>query len=99
MLAFCQNAAAEARLQRYQIEQHKQDIQSLQDRVQNLELHKATQFGQDKIVGFLVGAIVLSVLSLVTTFFFRLPPSSQPASNSATTYPDSMSHPTSMHYS
>ncbi len=79
VLAFCQNTVAEARLQRYQLEQHHKDIQSLEDRVQHLELHKATQLGQDKIVGFLVGAVVLSLLSLVTTFFFRLP--EQPSSS------------------
>ena len=73
VLSFCQNTVAEARLQRYQLEQHHKDIQTLEDRVQHLELHKATQLGQDKIVGFLVGAVVLSLLSLVTTFFFRIP--------------------------
>lgn len=73
VLSFCQNTVAEARLQRYQLEQHHKDIQTLEDRVQHLELHKATQLGQDKIVGFLVGAVVLSLLSLVTTFFFRVP--------------------------
>lgn len=81
VLAFCQNTVAEARLQRYQLEQHHKDIQSLEDRVQHLELHKATQLGQDKIVGFLVGAVVLSLLSLITTFFFRLPDNTSGATN------------------
>lgn len=81
ILAFCQNTVAEARLQRYQLEQHHKDIQSLEDRVQHLELHKATQLGQDKIVGFLVGAVVLSLLSLITTFFFRLPDNNSGTAN------------------
>ncbi len=83
ILSFCQNTIAEARLQRYQLEQHHKDIQSLEDRVQHLELHKATQLGQDKIVGFLVGAVVLSLLSLLTTFFFRLPENASKADNTA----------------
>jgi hypothetical protein len=82
VLSFCQNTVAEARLQRYQLEQHHKDIQTLEDRVQHLELHKATQLGQDKIVGFLVGAVVLSLLSLITTFFFRIP---DPSSNTSNT--------------
>lgn len=71
--SFYQNTMAEAKLQRYQLQEHSEDLETLQQRVQTLELHKATQFGQDKIVGFLVGAIVLSLLSMVTTFFFRAP--------------------------
>jgi len=68
--AFCQNIQAEARLQQYRIEQQQQEIRALKDKVQMLELHKATQLGQDKIVGFMVGAIVLSLLSLATSIFF-----------------------------
>jgi hypothetical protein len=67
---FCQNIQSEARLQQYQIEQQQQEIKSLKRQVQVLELHKATQLGQDKIVGFMVGAIVLSLLSLATSIFF-----------------------------
>jgi len=70
LTAFCQNIQAEARLQQYRIEQQQQEIRALKDKVQVLELHKATQLGQDKIVGFLVGAIVLSLLSLATSIFF-----------------------------
>jgi len=68
--AFCQNIQAEARLQQYCIEQQQQEIRTLKEKVQILELHKATQLGQDKIVGFMVGAIVLSLLSLATSIFF-----------------------------
>ena len=70
LTAFCQNVQAEVRLQQYQIEQQHQEIKSLKNKVQVLELHKATQLGQDKIVGFMLGAIVLSLLSLVTSIFF-----------------------------
>lgn len=70
LAAFCQNIQAEARLQQYRVEQQQQEIQALKDKVQMLELHKATQLGQDKIVGFMVGAIVLSLLSLATSIFF-----------------------------
>lgn len=70
LTAFCQNIQAEARLQQYRIEQQQQEIRTLKDKVQALELHKATQLGQDKIVGFMVGAIVLSLLSLATSIFF-----------------------------
>ncbi len=70
LTAFCQNIQAEARLQQYRIEQQQQEIRSLKEKVEILELHKATQLGQDKIVGFMVGAIVLSLLSLATSIFF-----------------------------
>lgn len=70
LTSFCQNIQAEARLQQYRIEQQQQEIRCLKDKVQVLELHKATQLGQDKIVGFMVGAIVLSLLSLATSIFF-----------------------------
>ncbi|HEY9889679.1 MAG TPA: hypothetical protein V6D02_14835 [Candidatus Obscuribacterales bacterium] len=70
LTSFCQNIQAEARLQQYRIEQQQQEIWALKDKVQVLELHKATQLGQDKIVGFMVGAIVLSLLSLATSIFF-----------------------------
>jgi len=70
LTSFCQNIQAEARLQQYRIEQQQQEIGALKDKVQALELHKATQLGQDKIVGFMVGAIVLSLLSLATSIFF-----------------------------
>lgn len=73
LTALCQNIQAEARLQHYQVEQQQQEIKILKDKVQLLELHKATQLGQDKIVGFMVGAIVLSLLSLVTSIFFSPP--------------------------
>lgn len=76
LTAFCQNIQAETRLQQYRIEQQQQEIRSLKDKVQILELHKATQLGQDKIVGFMVGAIVLSLLSLATSIFFS--PSEEP---------------------
>ncbi|MBE7382922.1 MAG: hypothetical protein F6J95_016090 [Leptolyngbya sp. SIO1E4] len=68
--AFCQNLHSEARLQQYRLEQQHQEIQALKDKVEILELHKATQLGQDKIIGFMVGAIVLSLLSLATSIFF-----------------------------
>ncbi|MDB9525634.1 hypothetical protein PN498_06515 [Oscillatoria sp. CS-180] len=70
LASLCQSVQAEARLQQYRIEQQQQEIKSLQEKVQILELHKATQLGQDKIVGFMVGAIVLSLLSLATSIFF-----------------------------
>lgn len=73
LTSFCQNIQAEARLQQYRIEQQQQEIRSLKEKVQVLELHKATQLGQDKIVGFMVGAIVLSLLSLATSIFFSPP--------------------------
>lgn len=81
IIAFCQNTHAEARLQHYQIEQHQQAIQALRQKVESLELHKATQVGQDKIIGFMVGAIVLSLLSLATSIFFQPPESLQQASH------------------
>jgi predicted ribosome quality control (RQC) complex YloA/Tae2 family protein len=79
IFSLCQHTIAESRLQRYQLEQSQREIQLLRDKVQSLELHKATQLGQDKIIGFLVGAIVLSLLSLATTFFFKFPQSNLPA--------------------
>jgi succinylglutamate desuccinylase len=81
--SFLQNALAETRLQRYQLQEHTQDIESLKQRVQTLELGKATQIGQDKIVGFLVGAVVLSMLSMVTTLFFKMPQAQPPQAQSA----------------
>jgi hypothetical protein len=77
LTSFCQNIQAEARLQQYRIEQQQQEIRALKDKVQVLELHKATQLGQDKIVGFMVGAIVLSLLSLATSIFFSPPEQAQ----------------------
>ncbi|NER78166.1 MAG: hypothetical protein F6K42_01045 [Leptolyngbya sp. SIO1D8] len=68
--AFCQNLHSETRLQQYRLEQQHQEIQALKDKVETLEIHKATQLGQDKIIGFMVGAIVLSILSLATSIFF-----------------------------
>ena len=68
--AFSQNALSEARLQQYRLEMQQEAIQALKEKVEILELHKATQLGQDKIVGFMVGAIVLSLLSLATSIFF-----------------------------
>lgn len=68
--ALCQNFHSDARLQHYRLEQQQQEIQALKEKVEMLELHKATQLGQDKIVGFMVGAIVLSLLSLITSIFF-----------------------------
>lgn len=76
LTAICQNIQAESRLQQYRIDQQQQEIKSLKHKVQVLELHKATQLGQDKIVGFMVGAIVLSLLSLATSIFFS--PSEEP---------------------
>ena len=70
LAVFCKNVHAESRLQQYRLEQQQEEIRSLKDKVQVLELHKATQLGQDKIVGFMVGAIVLSLLSLATSIFF-----------------------------
>ncbi|MEM9006263.1 MAG: hypothetical protein AAGE59_22385 [Cyanobacteria bacterium P01_F01_bin.86] len=67
---FCKNVHAESRLQQYRLEQQQEEIRALKEKVQILELHKATQLGQDKIVGFMVGAIVLSLLSLATSIFF-----------------------------
>ena len=75
--SLCQNIQAEARLQQYRIEQQQQEIRALKDKVQGLELHKATQLGQDKIIGFMVGAIVLSLLSLATSIFFSPPDNTQ----------------------
>lgn len=68
--ALCQNLNAEVRLQEYRLEQQQQEIQALREKVDMLSLHKATQLGQDKIIGFMVGAIVLSLLSLATSIFF-----------------------------
>lgn len=81
LTSFCQNIQAEARLQQYRIEQQQQEIRALKEKVQGLELHKATQLGQDKIVGFMVGAIVLSLLSLATSIFFSPPESTQLSAN------------------
>ena len=66
-----QELVADNRLQRYQIEQQDRQLDSLMSKVEKLEMHRATQLGQDKIVGFLVGAIVLSILSLITSLFFN----------------------------
>lgn len=82
--SLCQNVQAEARLQQYRIEQQQQEIKSLQEKVQILELHKATQLGQDKIVGFMVGAIVLSLLSLATSIFFSPSKTAQLSSGNST---------------
>ncbi len=68
--AYCQNLNAEIRLQTYRLEEQQQEIQDLKEKVEMLALHKATQLGQDKIIGFMVGAIVLSLLSLATSVFF-----------------------------
>ena len=65
-----QEVHSEARLQQYRLEMQQEAIQALKAKVEALELHKATQLGQDKIVGFMVGAIVLSLLSLATSIFF-----------------------------
>ncbi|MEM6521077.1 MAG: hypothetical protein AAF892_16205 [Cyanobacteria bacterium P01_D01_bin.71] len=81
LTSFYQNIQAEARLQQYRIEQQQQEIRSLKEKVQVLELHKATQLGQDKIVGFMVGAIVLSLLSLATSIFFSPPEDRKLAQN------------------
>lgn len=70
LAAFCKNVHAESRLQQFRLEQQQEEIRALKEKVQVLELHKATQLGQDKIVGFMVGAIVLSLLSLATSIFF-----------------------------
>lgn len=70
LAVFCKNVHAESRLQQYRLEQQQEEIRALKEKVQVLELHKATQLGQDKIVGFMVGAIVLSLLSLATSIFF-----------------------------
>lgn len=86
--SFCQNIQAEARLQQYRIEQQQQEIRALKDKVQVLELHKATQLGQDKIVGFMVGAIVLSLLSLATSIFFSPPEQAQASVRSNSTSAD-----------
>lgn len=83
LASFVQNSLAETRLQRYQLQEHTQDLESLKQRVQALELGKATQIGQDKIVGFLVGAIVLSMLSMVAPLFFKPPQVQQAPSHSA----------------
>ena len=77
LTSVCQNIQAEARLQQYRIEQQQQELRVLKDKVRALELHKATQLGQDKIVGFMVGAIVLSLLSLATSIFFSPAESAQ----------------------
>ena len=68
--ALCQNLTSEARLQQYRLEQQHNEIKALKEKIGALELHKATQVGQDKIIGFMVGAIVLSLLSLATSIFF-----------------------------
>ena len=65
-----QNLNSETRLQQYQLEQQHHEIQTLKDKIELLELHEAAQVGQDKIIGFMVGAIVLSLLSLATSIFF-----------------------------
>lgn len=83
LASFCQNAVSEARLQKHQLQEHDQDIETLLQRVQHLELHKATQIGQDKIVGFLAGAVVLSLISIVVTFFFKMPQAPQLSPQSA----------------
>lgn len=67
--AIAQDTHSEARLQQYRLEMQQEAIRALKEKVEMLELHKATQLGQDKIVGFMVGAIVLSLLSLATSIF------------------------------
>lgn len=86
LTSLCQNMQSEARLQQYRIEQQQQEIRALKDKVQVLELHKATQLGQDKIVGFMVGAIVLSLLSLATSIFFSPPENTQMGLSSEITF-------------
>ena len=75
--SFVQNTHAESRLQQYRLENQQEEIRSLKEKVEILELHKATQLGQDKIVGFMVGAIVLSLLSLATSIFLSPSPTAQ----------------------
>jgi len=84
-----QELVADNRLQRYQIEQQERQLDSLTSKVEKLEMHRATQLGQDKIVGFLVGAIVLSLLSLVTSLFFSTE-RIENATTQITTLPESM---------
>lgn len=67
----CQELVSENRLRQYQLEQQERVIKVLNEKVEALELHRATQLGQDKIIGFMVGAIVLSLLSLATSIFFK----------------------------
>lgn len=69
--SLCQELVSENRLRQYQIEQQERLIKVLNEKVEALELHRATQLGQDKIIGFMVGAIVLSLLSLATSIFFK----------------------------
>ncbi|MGF1522835.1 MAG: hypothetical protein ACFBSF_11025 [Leptolyngbyaceae cyanobacterium] len=71
--SLAQEVHSESRLQQYRLETQQEAIRALKEKVETLELHKATQLGQDKIVGFMVGAIVLSLLSLATSIFFSPP--------------------------
>ncbi|MEM9483401.1 MAG: hypothetical protein AAGA83_06885 [Cyanobacteria bacterium P01_F01_bin.116] len=47
------------------------EISALKKRVHELEMHQATQIGQDKIVGFVAGAFILSLISILAPFFIR----------------------------
>lgn len=78
--SLAQEVHSESRLQQYRLETQQEAIRALKDKVEALELHKATQLGQDKIVGFMVGAIVLSLLSLATSIFFSPPQKAEVAS-------------------
>ena len=79
-----QEVHSESRLQQYRLETQQEAIRALKEKVEILELHKATQLGQDKIVGFMVGAIVLSLLSLATSIFLS------PSQVEATSMPAAM---------
>lgn len=75
--AMAQEVHTQSRLQQYRLEQQQEIIDALNAKVQLLEIHKATQLGQDKIIGFMVGAVVLSLLSLATSIFFAPPDAAQ----------------------
>ncbi len=83
-----QKLISDYRLQTYQIEQQARTIQALSEKVAALELHRATQVGQDKIIGFMVGAIVLSLLSLATSIFFKPVPMDISMMDAEPTYPE-----------
>jgi hypothetical protein len=70
----CQELISDYRLKNYQIEQQERMIHNLSEKVAALELHRVTQLGQDKIIGFMVGALLLSLLSLATSIFYKAVP-------------------------
>jgi hypothetical protein len=72
------NFESDIRLHDFRLNRQQQDLntlqrefQALEASIKQLETYQAKQIGQDKVIGFLVSAIVLSLASIVVSFFFN----------------------------